>query len=158
MSRQTRETNFISELKRSVRYYFPENVYWYKIPDDRKFKKPFDVFAAMNGRHFALEMKVHAKHTAWPLGDVAKHQIWGLHKAAIGGYNSWILVNVRLGLGNGQKNFVRVVPIQEYTKWALRSDRKSIPIDELESSGDCLYKIRVEEIGETIWKINDRFL
>lgn len=154
--RKKYESNFIAEFKRATRFYFPEDSYWYKIPDDRKFKKPFDTFFSTAGKFYALEFKAHVKTTAWPLNEVKEHQIKGLIKAARGGYVSWIFLNVRYGIGNGRKNFVRIITVKEYCEW-IDKGIKSLTIKQLENQ-DCIYKQKIEEIGESLWPLNNLFL
>ncbi len=145
MARKDYETRFLSELKQSVLAVSPQDAFWYKIPDSRKFKNPFDVFVSFQGAHFAWETKVHKGEKSWPLAQVKEHQVRGLQKAAQGGYKAYILVKLALD----KWSIVRVIPIHEFEEW-LDMGIKSLPVVEL-MKGPHLGRVKYN--AENIWAV-----
>lgn len=151
MARKRYESNFISELKKSVAYYYPESSFWYKIPDDYKFKKPFDIITAFGKKHLAIEVKVHTKSTAWPLNMVEKHQIGGLIEAKTGGYLALIIVQLIYGSGKNRVNFGAVLEIDEFIG-LLNQGIKSVKVEDLKKV-NCLVRSKIDEIKDYVWSV-----
>lgn len=162
--RKVVETRFKSELKESVETIYPDGFYC-KIPDmprtsQSRFipEKPFDVILAFNRKVVGIELKAHTKHTAWPFDTVRENQIEGLLRfERNGGDNAFacVLVNVRYGRGKARVNFARVFTIYEYLSLRDNSERKSLPINEMQK-GLCLHRQKVR--GRTVWPINQMLL
>lgn len=152
--RKQYEANLLSELKKSVAYYYPKRAYWYKIPDDAKFKKPFDVFLAcpddLGIPHFyALEMKVHRHTTAFPLSKILAHQIEGLAKAAQGGYIAGVLIQVCCGSGKSKVNYIRALSVAK-VQALISAGCKSMSVSDLVQGAVAKAKCKT---GELLWDI-----
>lgn len=117
--------------------------WWYKIPDSGKqerfaIEKPFDGIFARKGQTTAIEAKLHKKHTAWPLNAVEAHQFESLSHVRDHGWNSKILLFV-------VDKTKRPFPISAYIfsidiieDYEIRSNRKSIPIGEMQDLADAI--------------------
>lgn len=153
MARKQYETKFIAELKRSVFYQYPFSSFWYKLPDDYKFKKPFDIIAAFGRKHFAIEAKVHTKHTAWPLSSIEKHQIEGLQRAEKGGYISFVVAQVVYGKGKERVNFACIITLKEIELFQ-RQGIKSLKVGTM-LKGFCLErtKTKTDDTKEFVWNV-----
>lgn len=149
MSRKQYETEFLTMLRKSFLYYDMRTSYWYKIPDDRKFKKPYDVIASFRGIPMVIETKVHKKETAWPLSDVKEHQGRGLLKAAQGGYLAFVMLHIH----NKENNVCVVIPIQDFEQWKVSGLKSAKVIDLLENK--CFYREKIKELDEYLWNITD---
>lgn len=151
MARKQYETKFIAGLKKSILFTYRDNSYWYKIPDDRKFKKPFDIFTSFGNKHFVIEAKVHVKSSAWSLSNIQKHQIEGLQKAARGGYISLVLLQVVYGSGKSRVNFVSLLTLPKI-EFFMQNGVKSLKVDLLQKL-KCLQRYKLQEINEYVWNV-----
>lgn len=152
MSRQNYESKFLASLKKSIYLSYPESSFWYKLPDDFKFKKPFDVITSFDSSYFAIEAKVHKSSQAWSFSKVMAHQIEGLVKADKGGFHALILLNVNSGKGKDRINLVFIIPINQFLIW-INDGKKSISISELKEKCDFLEQKRYENCKELLWNL-----
>lgn len=88
-------------------------------------KKPFDVFAVIDGLPICIEGKFHPHAgKAWPLSDVREHQLEALSAARDAGSLSIVLLNIRDGLGVTRINRCYPIPV-ERIQFDMQSGLKS---------------------------------
>lgn len=162
MAKSKTEQVFTTEVKHSVEYYY-KNAFWLKIPDLPVFKgsktrfapqKPFDFMLAYKGNLIAVEAKVHKKHTAWPLSSVKDHQIEGLLSIGDNGFKSYVMLNVRFGIGKSKYN--KSFLFSPQTIKQLKEMHKSIPVKELQLLSNVVNSKRVDKKPKgriSIWDI-----
>jgi len=71
--------------------------WYYKIEDTLGIgnKKPFDVIIDDQGKHYAIEFKLHKSHNAFPLSAVKDHQIEYLQLAQANGRIATVYIGIR---------------------------------------------------------------
>ena len=102
------ESKLAQELRKSCEYI--DKCFWHKIGDKQicTNKKPFDAILAINGTHYAIELKYHCDiNNAWPMSSVKEHQVKRLLDAQLAGYQSeiWMQFN---------ENELYCLPINRY--------------------------------------------
>jgi len=71
--------------------------FYHKLPDTLGVggKRPFDAFIIDGGVTYAIEFKLHKKHTAFSLAKIEPHQIENLQLAQANGAVSTIYIGIR---------------------------------------------------------------
>lgn len=109
---------------------------------------------AYKGKLVVVEAKVHKKHTAWPLNSVKDHQIEGLISILDNGFEAYVMLNVRYGLGNSRFNKVFLFDPEVIKQ--ISQQRNSIPVNDLHLFSTVIYHKRVDKISKgkiSIWDI-----
>ena len=109
------EAKFTKEIQESLHHMYNDRAYFFKIPDAPRPniggmcgkckgqilgmlrftpKRPFDLMLVIDGTPICIELKYHAKHTAWPLKCVNDNQIDNLVKAKKANCEAYVLVKM----------------------------------------------------------------
>jgi len=97
-----RESYFHSEWQESWRWHYPD-CHIYKIPDMPKSAaarflplKPYDFYAILDGKFYAMELKLKTKLGGFPFKDVSEWQLNNLQEAKANGGKAYIIINYRI--------------------------------------------------------------
>jgi hypothetical protein len=124
--------------------------FYYKIEDTLGLggKKPFDVFILDSGQAFAIEFKLHKKHTAFSLANIKPHQIAGLKRAKQNGAIAvvYIAVRILLDVDTKERLNLRKRRIAMNLEYELRDILELL--DKGEKSIDILARLK-EDYGQS---------
>jgi len=104
-----RESHFHQEWIDSWRYHFPE-CHIAKIPDTIKSAaarfmplKPYDIYAVLCGKFYAMELKLMTKLQGFSFGMVTEWQVNNLIEVAHNGATSYVVINYRAPISERQQ-------------------------------------------------------
>jgi hypothetical protein len=170
-----RERYFQDEWIRSWRHYLPDS-HIIKIPDslrgaDARFSavKPYDFYAVVAGRVYAMELKLMTRLGGLPFNSVTEGQMLNLEEAVRAGGTGWIVVNYRVGSISPKQQKNADLPsgttlinrVYIFDAWLFRDlDKgitdKSLPHKEIVKLVSAGAIITVDRAGE-FWDIKNLF-
>ena len=143
-----RESYFQGEWIKSWRHHYPK-CHIVKIPDMPKTAgsrflppKPYDFYAVLNGKTYAMELKLKTRLGGFSFSDVTEWQVNNLLEARASGALAYVVINYRVSgitprqqKGNGIEakriNKVFLIGIESFVTLDKQSASKSVPFQSL---------------------------
>ena len=143
-----RESYFQGEWIKSWRHHYPK-CHIVKIPDMPKTAgsrflppKPYDFYAILDGKTYAMELKLKTKLGGFAFDDVTEWQVNNLLEAQVNGALAYIVINYRVSgitprqqKGNGlvvkRINRVFIIDIRDFVALDKSLNSRSIPFKTL---------------------------
>ena len=166
-----RETQFHREWIASWRYFFP-SCHIIKIADtpynpDTRFvpRKPYDLYAMLDGKFYAMELKLRTKLDSLQFEAITQGQIWNLKEAKENGALAYVVINYResgmsekkqksRGLKSDRYFAVFVYDVDQFIWLDKNTTNKSVPFKAMRDHADfILLEAGKDEKQGILWNI-----
>lgn len=165
-----RESIFQSEWIESWHHHFPGG-HVVKIPDmpkssESRFipRKPYDCYAIVHGKFFAMELKLMTKIQAFPFNKVPENQVNYLKEVKDNGGNAFLVINyradkitektqARYGLSSSRHNVVYMMDIVTFMELDRSISAKSIPFIDLANLSIVVAYNKLEKEKDKHWDL-----
>lgn len=149
------ESRLQATLKKDVKHLFP-NSFYHKLTDSIRTRetrfipeKPFDIFMVNESKPYAIETKVHKKHTKFSITKTTRNQIKHLlefQKSCNQCRQAFLLINVKYNIEERKVNYLIYFYPDE-----ISESMKSIDIKGLDNPDRVILREKID--GKTVWNL-----